>query len=668
MSKRGISPLIATVILIGFTIVLAALIMNWGGTLVENQTSQTEERIQQVTTLASLDVKIKTVIADNPENGCENLKILIKNEESTSIERFIIRITTSLETILFNTDTGLSPFTSLWFNIPVTCQGAIQKIEIFPVINVNNQLVTSDEPSDIYSSGIGENPSGPIEPPDCLDIDGDGYGLCPNCGINNGCTNNGDDCDDSNPNIWQYLIGYRDRDGDAYYSSTSEQVCSGLSLPSSYIASQGTDCNDSNPNIFPGATEICNDNIDNNCNDLTDCSDPSCSTSPYCLPTGNYYYIASSSCSDSYPGTLSQPWCTLSKAASTLQAGETVLVQNGIYPIYRINPTYSGTLNNPITFKANGNNVILDGSNQDIGFYLSNRNYITVDGFRFQNIQNPIRIWATSSTPEMKGLTFKNLYIGQGCSPGSGISIYQETNPIKDFLVDNVTFIDAGGISTWNTQNGIIRNSVFDCSNSEGAGGCYIDFRNSHDMLIENNKFFVITSHTIQIGHSSTSHGCNNVIIKNNIFYKIHDVKIDNNNNNIQVLHNTFILEKPSGGFSTINNADIYPSTSIIVKDNLFVESGWIYIPLSRIAQSNYNYWVNAWPNSDTAVIYNNLLLPNWQQANGYIHDMNSYQDRFLTRYDIFVNPDNYDFRSKTGTKACNAASDGTAIGALPCI
>ncbi|MBU1246318.1 MAG: archaellin/type IV pilin N-terminal domain-containing protein [Nanoarchaeota archaeon] len=30
MGKRGISPLIATVLLIGFTIVLAALVFRWG--------------------------------------------------------------------------------------------------------------------------------------------------------------------------------------------------------------------------------------------------------------------------------------------------------------------------------------------------------------------------------------------------------------------------------------------------------------------------------------------------------------------------------------------------------------------------------------------------------------------------------------------------------------
>ena len=35
----------------------------------------------------------------------------------------------------------------------------------------------------------------------CDDTDSDGYGVCPNCGITNGCVYEGDDCDDTNPNI-----------------------------------------------------------------------------------------------------------------------------------------------------------------------------------------------------------------------------------------------------------------------------------------------------------------------------------------------------------------------------------------------------------------------------------------------------------------------------------
>ena len=37
--------------------------------------------------------------------------------------------------------------------------------------------------------------------PTCIDSDGDGYGVCPNCNITSGCTYDGNDCNDSNSSI-----------------------------------------------------------------------------------------------------------------------------------------------------------------------------------------------------------------------------------------------------------------------------------------------------------------------------------------------------------------------------------------------------------------------------------------------------------------------------------
>ena len=42
--KRGISPLIATVLIIGFTIVLAAVVIRWGGDFL---TGTTEESLEE---------------------------------------------------------------------------------------------------------------------------------------------------------------------------------------------------------------------------------------------------------------------------------------------------------------------------------------------------------------------------------------------------------------------------------------------------------------------------------------------------------------------------------------------------------------------------------------------------------------------------------------------
>ncbi|MCK4522480.1 MAG: hypothetical protein KAU20_07945 [Nanoarchaeota archaeon] len=70
----------------------------------------------------------------------------------------------------------------------------------------------------------------------CVDNDGDGYGVCPNCGIANGCTYDGDDCDDD------------------------PGQC-------------GVNCN---PGITNESTVSCSDGYDNDCDGSIDCLDSDC--------------------------------------------------------------------------------------------------------------------------------------------------------------------------------------------------------------------------------------------------------------------------------------------------------------------------------------------------------------------------------------------------------
>jgi hypothetical protein len=62
---------------------------------------------------------------------------------------------------------------------------------------------------------------------------------------------------------------YHDMDNDSYHDGSTIISCASPG-PGYVLYTNGVDCDDSNDDIFPGATEICNNNIDDNCNGQTD--------------------------------------------------------------------------------------------------------------------------------------------------------------------------------------------------------------------------------------------------------------------------------------------------------------------------------------------------------------------------------------------------------------
>ena len=116
-----------------------------------------------------------------------------------------------------------------------------------------------------FCSGDSACSSGPV----CLDADGDGFAATEGCGTLVDCNDNNrrmnpgnvEDCFDSIDNdcngdidgqdIACSVVDCTDGDGDGF--SVEGEPC-GL-----------VDCNDGDPDIYPGAEDICNDGIDQDC-------------------------------------------------------------------------------------------------------------------------------------------------------------------------------------------------------------------------------------------------------------------------------------------------------------------------------------------------------------------------------------------------------------------
>ncbi|MBU1246073.1 MAG: LamG domain-containing protein [Nanoarchaeota archaeon] len=148
MNKKGISPLIATVLLIGFTIVLASLVFRWGGDFFRDQTRETEEEIEQVLVLSGVEVKVKDIDFPNTYN---KIKLLIENKREIIIEGFIVRIHGSEGVIVGNIDGTLDAFSSNWFNVIYEGDaGEVQRVEVLSKVDFDGNIVTSESVSDSY--------------------------------------------------------------------------------------------------------------------------------------------------------------------------------------------------------------------------------------------------------------------------------------------------------------------------------------------------------------------------------------------------------------------------------------------------------------------------------------------------------------------------------------
>jgi len=184
-------------------------------------------------------------------------------------------------------------------------------------------------------------------------------------------------------------------------------------------------------------------------------------TTYYVTPNGN----------DANAGTSAQPWRTLQKSANTARSGDLVLVANGTYVGMHI--TADGTAAAPITFRANGSNVLVNARNASTpdNINIEGGNYVTVDGFIVEDAPRVgIRaVTATgirilNNTVRRSGLTgiltgyTPSIEITGNSASGSlqehGIYVSNSTSPVDNPII-------RGNESFDNNQNGVQLNG--DC-------------------------------------------------------------------------------------------------------------------------------------------------------------------------------------------------------------
>lgn len=145
-NKKGISPLIASILLIGFTVALAAVIMTWGTSFVKKQTETAETEGGKALDCAKLNLRISggcdgNIAIDNPQNIAITSLTFRKYDTSGNIMASDASDTQQNAPVNGKQDPILGPLGSKTFTLNLK---GVNKIEVIPNLG---GIVCSDSPA-----------------------------------------------------------------------------------------------------------------------------------------------------------------------------------------------------------------------------------------------------------------------------------------------------------------------------------------------------------------------------------------------------------------------------------------------------------------------------------------------------------------------------------------
>ena len=341
------------------------------------------------------------------------------------------------------------------------------------------------------------------------------------------------------------------------------------------------------------------------------------------------YYVSPAG-SDSNSGSSSAPFKTIQKAANIVNAGDTVIVENGTYTDTDgdgsvVHCTRGGTASAPVTFKAQNKwGAVVDGQNNatNTGFDIV-ANYIQIEGFEIKGAASG-GIWSNNSNTSLYiygnkihdiGRRQNNQPYGEaGVFTGSGTSFT---------TIDSNEFYNIGRLNPYTTPSATEASCLYNGSNV----ACYaLDhglYLNGHDNDVINNIFYpdFKSGFPIQIKGSNGSGDGPNWNIINNTIYGGNPME-----------HGHIYLDRATGGVTMSN---------ILIENN--------------ISDSATSCLVNAGAQGSANVALNNNLL---HGITTVIEGSSSYTSSNNTTGDpLFVNLTNRDFHLQSTSPAIRKGS-----------
>ena len=376
----------------------------------------------------------------------------------------------------------------------------------------------------------------------------------------------------------------------------------------------------------------------------------------FARPAAATYYVDRNhpQASDSNPGTAALPWLTIQHATQVVAAGDTVLVNPGNYT-GGITVETSGTAGAPITFRANGPGVVINGSGGDRdAFFITWADYIVVDGLTIQNATRAgIRI------DNSNHVTVRNCTLANNTTWGlfTDFSDYTTVENCESYGAVEQHGIYISNSSDYPVIRGNRIHNNHDCglhmNGDISMGG---DGIISH-ALVENN---IIYENGSGGGSGINMDGVTDSIVRNNLLYNNHASGISlfqidggSGSHDNRVLNNTIVMA--ADGRWGINIPDTNDTNNQLFNNIIYNNQSWrgsisLGSPTLSGFKSDYNVVMDRFSVDDGDT---RLTLAQWQ-ALGY--DQHSIM---ATPGQLFVNAAAADYHLTPGSPAIDK---GTAL------
>jgi len=296
-------------------------------------------------------------------------------------------------------------------------------------------------------------------------------------------------------------------------------------------------------------------------------------------------------CSNSGSGTPTQPFCTISAAATKVTAGQTVQVAAGTYP-ERVAVATSGTSTAPIVFtSAPGATVTVSG--QANGFYFSSKSWVTVNGFNVTGTTD-YGIAVNNSS----NITLSNNHVTYAGQPASGLTKYGiRLNNVTDSVVSNNTSdhnTNAGiGLVSGSTRNQVIGNRSFNNAMQYTRSAAGIHLYDAPGNVVANN-----ISHDNEDSGINIYPGSTDCVVYNNVTYNNGDHGIDDSFAARATIVANSVYKNVTAGINVEGQ-----STGTTVANNIAVDNG------IKSPRTHSNIRVEQGSTAGTTVDYDQVYL-----------------------------------------------------------